>query len=137
MNPGSKDEARRLAGEVIRFSKKFKNIAIVLAPPFVFLHQIPKVKLGAQDLFWENSQAGGAFTGEISAKQLKSLGVSYVIVGHSERRAMGETNEIVNKKLNVALEAGLKAVLCIGERERKKDEMFPAIVREELHSAIF
>jgi len=64
-----------------------------------------------------NANESGAFTGEISATMLKELGVEYVILGHSERRAMyGETNEIVNEKVVAALKSGLKPILCIGEQ---------------------
>ena len=69
--------------------------------------------MGAQDLSWEE---GGAFTGEVSARELKNLSVRYVIAGHSERRKyLGETDEMINKKVLAALKAGLKVILCVGE----------------------
>jgi triosephosphate isomerase len=71
------------------------------------------VKLGAQNMFYETS---GAFTGEVSPGMIKELGAEYVIIGHSERRQyFGETNDIVNKKMNAAFKAGLKPIMCIGE----------------------
>lgn len=145
MNPRSSKDALRLAGGVARGLKNIKGVDVVLAPPFVFLSAIrhtpyavrSKVKLGAQDVFWENLPAGGgAYTGEVSALQLKALGVRMVIVGHSERRAMGETSEVIRKKVLAALSAGLKAVLCVGEAERKSGEVFPKIVRDELLGGI-
>src|SRR3989344_3279621 len=133
MNPTTPKEALRIFSVIHRETKSIKNIDVVFAPPFVFLHLLKGAKIGAQDVFWEKV---GAYTGEVSAVELKALGVTHVIVGHSERRAMGETDEIVHKKLEAVLGAGTKAVLCIGEPERKKDEAFPPIVRRELNSAM-
>jgi len=89
----------------------------VLCPPDIFLMEvggaIKQAILGAQDLFWKD---GAAVTGEASAIQLKDIGVSYVIVGHSSRREkLAETDTLVNLKVKAALTAGLKAILCIGE----------------------
>src|ERR1700739_4318284 len=73
----------------------------------------PFIRLGAQNLHWGKS---GAFTGEISATMLRALFVKYVIIGHSERRALfGETDEMVQKKVHTALEAGLRPIMCVGE----------------------
>ena len=109
LNPTSEVEAIKLAK-----AEDFKNV--IIAPPFPFLKSvggfIRNADLGAQDVFWKEE---GAYTGEVSASQLKSLGVNYVIIGHFERRALGETDEIVNKKIKAALQAGLKIILCVGE----------------------
>ena len=98
---------------------------VVICPPFTALHVAAKLlqgsalKLGAQNLHYEND---GAYTGEISAKMLKSLGVTYVIVGHSERRQyFGETDEIVAKKVKKALSSDLKVILCVGETLSERD----------------
>jgi triosephosphate isomerase len=95
------------------------NCDIVVCPPFTSIDAAVKaaagsnIKVGAQNLHWEDS---GAFTGEISASMLKELGVEYVIIGHSERRQyFGETDETVNRRLGAALDAGLKPIVCIGE----------------------
>lgn len=92
---------------------------LVLAPPFTLLETVGRalqgtaIRLAAQDLFYERE---GAFTGEISPIMLKDLGCSYVIVGHSERRRLlGETDELINKKLKAALDAELIPILCVGE----------------------
>ena len=136
MNPASPQSALRLASAVARRLKNVKKVNVILAPPFVFLPIIKNaapLKVAAQDVFWERA---GAYTGEISPLQLKASGVKLVIIGHSERRAMGETNELIRKKIFAALSAGLKAVLCVGEAERKPNEVFPKIVREELLGGI-
>jgi triosephosphate isomerase len=72
--------------------------------------------LGAQNVFYKET---GAFTGEVSPAQLVDLGIKYVIVGHSERRQLGETNYIINKKIKAALEFRLKPILCVGEKENE------------------
>lgn len=125
LNPPTHKEAERLVGGVVRGITKHFNAEVVLCPPFTHLYHVSrityhdkKIKLGAQDVFWED---GGAYTGEISPKMLKSSGVKYVIIGHSERRKwLGETDEMVNKKVLAALRAGLKVILCAGEPERKE-----------------
>ena len=114
----------RAVAEHVKHPMFNKNVEVVLAPPFIFLYKVyetlygGKVKLAGQDVFWEKA---GAYTGEVSPAQLKNLGAAYVIVGHSERRALGETDEIVGRKLTAVLEAGMTPILCVGE---------PADVRE-------
>ncbi len=115
----------------------YKNVAV--AAPFPFLEEVGKVlkkaDLAAQDLFWE---AGGAFTGEVSAKELKSIGVKYVIVGHSERRhKMGETDVMIAKKLKTAVEGGLIPVLCVGEtRAEKQSGLKEAVIKRQLEAGL-
>lgn len=108
--------------EALALAKVSDAPNVVVAPPFVFIEEagkkLKKAKLGAQDLFWE---VGGAFTGEISPKELKKLGVKYVIVGHSERRhKLGETDEVIAKKAEAAIENKLIPVLCVGETFTEK-----------------
>lgn len=118
MNPDSPKEAQKLFDAVMNFKSYILNSEVVIAPPSVYLPQFLeiknlKLKIGAQNSFWADK---GAYTGEISAKMLKNFGVEYVIVGHSERRQwLGETDEVVNKKILTALKAGLKVILCVGE----------------------
>ena len=98
---------------------------IVIAPPFTSLHHLSHliadspIKLAAQDLHWE---ANGAFTGEVSAQMLVSVGCAYVIIGHSERRQLfNETDETVNRKVLAALKAGLKPIVCVGETLEERE----------------
>jgi triosephosphate isomerase len=96
------------------------DVEIVIIPSFTSIPTLaqasgkaPFIRLGAQNLHWERS---GAFTGEISATMLRALFVKYVIIGHSERRTLfGETDEMVQKKVHTALEAGLRPIMCVGE----------------------
>lgn len=92
---------------------------VVVCPPFTALYPSRSalgasgIRLGAQDVYWENQ---GAFTGEISPLMLKDAGCDFVIIGHSERRQyFNETDETVNKKLKAALAQGLTPILCVGE----------------------
>lgn len=116
---------------VLKLRERVKGVdavEILLAPPFTSLHHISHIiadspiKLCAQNLHWEKQ---GAYTGEVSAEMLTSVGCKYVIIGHSERRQFfNETDETVNKKVLAALRAGLKPIICVGEtldeRERGK-----------------
>ena len=124
-NPITLYEAKQNFGLVKKALKRIKNVRVVVCPPFVFLPALEpgrRIELGGQDCFWEEK---GSFTGEISAKQLRSLGCQYVILGHSERRIYcGETDEMINKKIKAALGTGLKVILCVGEKtEGKLQEM--------------
>ena len=107
--------AERLKGALPRV----KRCSIVLCVPYVDIPAAVKilkdsrVAEGAQNLHWETS---GPYTGEVSAAMLADLDVKYVIIGHSERRALfGETDLTINKKLHAALDAGLRPILCVGE----------------------
>ncbi len=140
MNPVNFVEAEILFKAVKKETAKIKNVEIVICPPFTQLpltrlllarqsatsNQQPAVgisanlKLGAQNCFWENK---GAYTGEISPKMLKNLGCNFVILGHSERREfLSETNQIVNKKIQAALNARLKPIVCVGEKKRDAND---------------
>jgi len=109
---------------------------VLVCPPFVSLVVVKEllknsnVKLGAQNMHFEKS---GAFTGEISAGMLKSVGCEYVIVGHSERRQFfGDTDESVNKKMKAAFASGIVPIVCVGETlaQRESNEMFSVIERQ-------
>lgn len=112
MNPQTYKEAEGLVKSVLEYGGK----DVVLCPPYPWLtdfsHKHQEVLWGAQDVFYEKE---GAYTGEVSAKMLASSGVNYVIVGHSERRTLGDTDGVVNKKIKSALQAGLQIILCVGE----------------------
>ena len=112
-------EAVALVKEMRQGLDEIKGVEKVLCPPFISLSAIKdlikgtSIKLGAQNIYFEEK---GAFTGEVSPLMLAEL-CEFVIIGHSERRQhFGETNKIVNKKVRAALKAGLKPILCVGEK---------------------
>lgn len=113
-----------------------KKVDMAVCPPFTHLAAVADLlkgtalKVGAQNLFWEEK---GAFTGEISADMLLSVGCEYVIIGHSERRQyFGETDETVNRRLQRALGAGLLPIVCVGESlaERQAGDMQKVVSRQ-------
>jgi len=126
-------EAILLVDELKRELVDVTGVDVVLCPPYVDLTDVSDalidhdIALGAQNLFWEDV---GAFTGEISAPMLKDIGVTYVIIGHSERRQyFHETNETVNKRLRAALKHNLTPIVCVGENlaQRESNKMFDVI----------
>lgn len=121
MNPDTLEEAKKIWSAVKRSAKKVKNTNIIACPPFPYLNSLKSKEknlfLGAQNVFFAKK---GAFTGEVSAKMIRDSGASFVILGHSERRAMGETDEIISRKTETALAENLRPVVCVGEKERKE-----------------
>ncbi len=136
MNPMSRIEAELLTGAVVKGTKKM-TADIVIAPPFLFIEAVQKkllksaVSLGAQNLF---AQPVGAFTGEVSGAQLRVAGVTAVIIGHSERRARGESNTDVQEKVLAALKNKLTPVVCIGEVARDEQGGHFTAVEAQLRS---
>lgn len=120
MNPATAAETSDLVQSYGEKAKALEGVEFVAAPPFIFLAEILKkgLEVAAQDCFYEDS---GAYTGEISPLALKKLGVQYVIIGHSERRRMGETDEIIGEKLQAAIRNGLIPILCVGETQAEKE----------------
>jgi len=136
MNPSSAMAAVKIFDEIKIIAAKLRRTQTVICPPLLYLESLRKkirgnkIFLGAQNVFW--GKGTGPFTGEVSAEQILSSGGTYVIVGHSERRALGETDELINKKTSTALKAGLRVILCVGEKSRDKDGAHLDIVASQL-----
>jgi triosephosphate isomerase len=137
LNPLTQSDAVALAHGV---AKKHKNAAepyVAIAPPYPFLTEVAKkiakssVALAAQDV---SEMAVGAFTGEVSAAQLKNVGTEFCIIGHSERRAMGETDAQVLAKVQAVVKHKMVPVVCVGERTRDENGNFLGFVEAQLMS---
>lgn len=132
--------------EAISLAEAVKNehynhqVDVVLCAPFTNLYAVhgvikdTPIALGAQNLYWEEK---GAFTGEVSASMLRSVGCQFVIIGHSERRQFfGETDETVNKKIKKALEHQLTPIVCVGELlEERESLQTEAVVEKQVRGA--
>lgn len=119
------DEAKVLINEMAPLVKD-ANCSVVVCVPYVDLCTAleatkgTNIEVGAENCHWAKS---GAFTGEVSADMLISIGVKYVIIGHSERRMyFGETDETVNKRVRAALDSGLNVILCVGEYLEQREQ---------------
>lgn len=135
MNPATKAEALREFRKIKTFANKLQNVQTVILAPSVFLGVLSEkvtgnhCVLGAQNMFYEEL---GSFSGEISASQIKSLGVHYVLLGHSERRALGETSADVSKKIAVAIKYAMTPIVCIGEEIRGRKGEHYKTVRDQV-----
>jgi len=113
-----------------------QSVSVAVFPPFVYLQSVFKalsisnIAVGAQDFYFEQN---GAFTGEISASMLKDIGCTYALCGHSERRhVIGESDELINKKVTAAISGGLLPIFCVGEllAERKASQTNEVVTRQ-------
>ena len=139
------DEALTLVSEVANMVKDevTSDVQVILFPPALYvstlkpyLKETPSIALGVQNIY---QKASGAFTGEISAPMVKSLGIQYVLVGHSERREyFNESNETLAAKVNIALENGLTPVFCCGESlYLRQNHDYIAFVKDQLTESLF
>ena len=134
-------EDRPRAKKLFALSKRLTKearVKIVLAPPAPYIgllapRNVSSVGIAAQDI---SHTLGGAETGEVTAPVIASLGATYVLIGHSERRARGDTDEVVRTKLARALVHGLTPILCVGEKERDPNGDYLATVRDQIASAL-
>jgi triosephosphate isomerase len=118
-------QAKELISSIIPLVKD-ADCTVIACTPYICLAAAQEaaagtnIKIGAENCHWEKS---GAFTGEISADMLKSVGIEYVIIGHSERRTFfGDTDETVQKRVRAAIDSGLTAILCVGEYLEQREQ---------------
>ncbi len=129
--------------DILFKSKKNDGVLKIIAPPFPYLHDLHEASKGIRNIYIAaqncSSEEAGAFTGEVSASMIKSVGANYVIIGHSERRIyFKETHQDVRKKVDLALKHHLSPIFCIGEsaEDRKENEQFE-VVGSQLTDSLF
>lgn len=139
MNPQTLGEAKSLFSGVKQNLKSLKHTDLVICPPNLFVSDLIKANkqkslgIGLQNVFFETA---GAYTGEISPIMAREIGCDFVLIGHSERRARGETDDEINKKIQLSVSEKLKVVLCIGEKERDIDGNYLAFITNQLKTAL-
>lgn len=138
LNPSTLKEARLLFSKTKNTLSVAQNVRAIVCPPHVFVQslvvdQSSFCMIGSQDVFYEGA---GAFTGEVSPASLKNMKVKYSLVGHSERREMGDSDLTINKKIVASLAAGLCPILCIGEKNRDDSGSYFIFLRNQLVTAL-
>ncbi|MEY2664667.1 MAG: hypothetical protein RIT04_475 [Candidatus Parcubacteria bacterium] len=139
MNPDTTDEAKRIIKDARKVSAQLSKVDVVVCPPFPFMNLVLSAKstspllLGAQNISIEER---GSFTGEVSAAMVRDMDAKYVIVGHSERRAAGETDEIVAKKAQQVIDAGMNAVVCVGEKIHDNQGAYLDPLRDQIKASL-
>ncbi|MDE1874920.1 MAG: triosephosphate isomerase [Patescibacteria group bacterium] len=141
MNPDSLADAKTIFAAISRKARSARHTVVVLAPPAPFLSAGASRSgragtaacLAIQDV---SEHVSGAFTGSVSARQARSAGAEYAIIGHSERRKAGDTDMIVSQKVRQALDAGLRTIVCVGETERDPHAHYLRTVREQILAVV-
>ena len=125
----------------LRKLKKYRKANIIYFPPFTLISNLvnkfrkTNISVGGQNCHYQENY--GSFTGSISPKMLKDLGCKYVILGHSENRILGETDEIINKKIQSALNKKLKIIFCIGETlSEKKSKLTFSVLKRQINKGL-
>lgn len=164
MNPVTLGEARKNFLDIKKAALTYKDLDVVICPPFPFIStlaelsfgksfltgaralgtlslsalQKPKkagfISVGAQDV--SVFEEGGSKTGEVGAKMLASSGADYIIVGHSERRALGDTGQTIALKIQQALRTHVQIIVCVGEKERDTDAGYLEVIKAQLKEAL-
>lgn len=140
MNPISSTQSSVLAVTLKKALVKIKGVDVVIAPPIVYLDVVSRIhkkssafSLGVQNIHHEKL---GAHTGEISLSMIKEFGTTHCILGHSERRASGESDVQVNQKLLATIKAGLTGILCVGETKRDQSGHYLSHIETQIRTAL-
>jgi triosephosphate isomerase len=135
IGPAAVREARALLAATKKAAGR-AGMKVIVAPSLLHLHELSRLSRGTRLLFAAQNAhyADGAHTGEVSLAQLKDARVTYVIVGHAERRAMGETNEDTRKKVGAIIRARMTPILCVGEVKRAGTGEHFSFIRDELQA---
>lgn len=136
-----KSQANELVAALIGYGEYPENVEVIIAPPAIYLEKLGvadlgKIKLSAQNV---SQHTNGAYTGDVSATMLKTCGVEYCIVGHSERRSYyGETDAMVGEKVKALLAMGVRPIFCCGETlEQRESGKFKEVVSGQVEAALF
>jgi triosephosphate isomerase len=155
-NPESIREAKEIFSPIKRAAAKLNQVEVVICPPAVWLAELVKgarnwnggvalgslkatppfrvrLSFGGQDAFWELI---GAYTGQLGPTMIRNAGATYLIIGHSETRALGDTDNLIKAKVRLALKHGLKVILCVGEKARDEHGKYLQILRGQIESAL-
>ncbi len=137
-HPNTIEEARAIISGLSKHRDKFKRLQTLIAPPNAFLDVVnSKVKsigfLASQDF---SVLPKGTYTGETTVEMLKSFGVKASIIGHSERRKLGETNSLVSKKVLSAIKEGVTPIVCIGEETHDQDGGYFEVLDNQIRSSL-
>lgn len=138
MNPQTEKEVHTAVKTLSTSLVSTKNAEVVICPPYVFIPTIrglknKKIALGSQTVATEEA---GPFTGEVSASMLRDIKVTYCIVGHSERRSRGETDDMISKKMALLIKSKITPILCIGETIRSSDGEYLQVVKNQLTASL-
>ncbi len=135
----STSEAKKFVSELKKKNRTLKHADVWIAPSYIYLFMVgdmlkkSSIRVGAQAV---SAYTQGGHTAEVSAAMLTSTNTSFVLIGHSDRRAKGETNAIVHDQLLRAIEAKLTTVLCIGETVRDQADEYFEVITQQLHTAL-
>ena len=138
-NPGSLDEAAALLRRLSKNRRFYQKLSFFIAPPLPYFESVIEkaggfARLASQDIFFP--PRSGAYTGKVTPDILKSFGVRIAILGHSENRALGETDEEVSKKVRFSIRAGIAPLVCIGEPSQDKDGEHFEFLRGQLRASL-
>lgn len=137
-HPKSFKDAKKLLEVTRKAAEKAPGFSVIVAPPMMYLRELSatkstKIKFAAQAMHWDEE---GAHTGESTLSQIEESKVSYVLIGHAERRARGETNDDTRRNVELALNRGMIPALCVGEKERDSDGAYFMQIRDQIREGL-